>query len=90
MKYSFIKFERSKNPKFKYNAVLKHNPTMKEKKIPFGEKGTHYKDMTGLKIYAHQDNHDDELRKKWHIKNKGSINDSRKYSAKWFESRYLY
>ena len=66
--YSFVRFQKSKNPKKKYDAILKNKLTKREVRVPFGAKRIdgvpypQYKDRTGLALY-HKYDHSDLKRK---------------------------
>ena len=68
MKYSkkdfvFVKFQRSKNPNKKYDAILKNKLTKKQVRVPFGSTGyQQYNDTTGLGLYS-KFNHLDKKRR---------------------------
>jgi len=90
-KYTFVKFERSKTTGKKYDAILRNKATGRTKKISFGAKGyAQYKDSTGLKLYSSQDHLDPERRKRYQKRHEGEGNASRKYSAGWFATNYLW
>ena len=90
-KYTFVKFERSHMPDKKYNVVLRNKSTGRTKKISFGAKGyAQYKDSTGLKLYSSLDHLDEERRKRYLKRHEGEGNASRKYSAGWFATNYLW
>ena len=95
-KYKFIKFRRSKKRDKKYDAVLRHIATGREKVISFGgirPNGTpypQYKDSTGLKLYSHLDHLDEARRQRYRNRHKGEGNSTRKYSAGYFSYWYLW
>ena len=90
-KYTFVKFERSKNKDKKYDAVLRNNTTGRIKKISFGASGyQQYRDSTGLKLYSSQDHLDEDRKKKYLARHAGEGNPSRKYSAGWFATNFLW
>jgi hypothetical protein len=90
-KYTFVKFRRSKNRNKKYDAVLKHKATGREKIIQFGAQGyAQYKDSTGLKLYSSQDHLDAKRRDRYLARHKGEGNATRKYSAGWFATNFLW
>ena len=66
--YFFVKFQRSKNPKEKYDGIIKHKLTKREVRVPVGAKRTdgapypQYRDSTGLGLYSKYD-HADQKRK---------------------------
>jgi predicted mannosyl-3-phosphoglycerate phosphatase (HAD superfamily) len=89
--YTFVKFERSKDSKKKYDAILKNNKTSRLRRISFGAKGyEQYKDSTGKKLYTHVDHLDEERRRLYRKRHAGEGDPSRKYSAGWFSWHYLW
>jgi hypothetical protein len=54
--YKLKGFEKSKTKNKKYDAILVHKQTGREKRVPFGDnRYSHYKDTTGLGIYSKAD-----------------------------------
>jgi hypothetical protein len=89
--YTFVKFERSKNAKKKYDAILKNNKTARLKRISFGARGyEQYKDSTGKKLYTHADHLDENRRRLYRKRHAGEGDPRRKYSAGWFSWHYLW
>ena len=72
--YSFVRFERSKNPKKKYDGVLRNNLTKREVRVSFGARGyEQYFDRTGLGYFT-KDNHEDKVRRKsYRARHKGFL-----------------
>ncbi len=61
--YKFVKFQRSTNPKKKYDAVLKNKETGREVKVRFGDRSLpQYKD-TALGLYKSKDTLDKNKRR---------------------------
>ena len=61
--YSFVRYEKSSNPKKKYDAVLKNKQTDREVKIPFGSRNmSQYQDRV-LGLYKSQDTKDKNRRR---------------------------
>lgn len=87
--YDFIRFEESKSKNKKYDAILKHKESGKEKRVPFGDKKyEQYEDNTGLGLYSKMDHHDEKRREKYkkrHSKDKDS-----KFSSGFFSDQYLW
>lgn len=90
--YKLIGFQVSKDRKHKYNAILEHKKTRKQRKVPFGgikTDGTpyqHYQDKIGH--FSQYDHKDKERRKRYHIRHKGQ--DQQKFSSGYFSMRYLW
>ena len=64
--YKFVKFQRSTNPKKKYDAVLKNKETGREVLVRFGDKSLpQYKDTTGLGLYSKKDTLDKNKRRQF-------------------------
>jgi len=62
--YRLKGFERSKNPKKKYDAILVNKTTKREKRMSFGDRNLpQYKDSTPLKLYKSKDTNDKVRRK---------------------------
>ena len=71
--YKFVKFERSTNPKKKYDAVLKHKETGREVRVRFGDKSLpQYKDTTGLGLYSKKDTLDKNKRRQFRARFSGT------------------
>lgn len=74
--YFFVKFQRSKNPKKKYDALIKHKLTKREVRVPFGAKRTdgvpypQYRDSTGLGLYSKYDHGDQKRRANYRARHK--------------------
>lgn len=92
MEYRMVRFEVDTSGKHKYNAILKHKKTGKERKVPFGgikADGTpyqHYHDKIGH--FRKHDHGDKERRKRYLTRHKGE--DQKKFSSGWFSIRYLW
>lgn len=87
--YKLSRFEVSNTKNKKYDAILKHKTTGKEKRIPFGDKRyEHYKDSTPLKIYKKLDHGDKIRREQYRARHKGEENN--KFSSGWFSWYYLW
>jgi hypothetical protein len=85
----FIRFEKSKNPKKKYTAILKNKDTGREIKKHFGASAyEHYKDSTGLGHWSHKD-HLDKTRRK-NFRSRFAKASKKKYSPAWFAQKYLW
>lgn len=89
--YTLIKFERSKDSKKKYVAIVRNNKTLRTKRIPFGTRGhLHYKDVTGLRLYSHNDHLDDDRRKRYRDKYKEDGLSNRAFKSSWFSYHFLW
>lgn len=86
--YRFKKFERSKSKGKKYDAILVHKETKREKRVPFGAIGyQHYKD-TALGLYSKQNHNDPKRRRLYRERHRGE--DKAKYSSGYFAWHYLW
>ena len=86
--YSFVRFEKSHLPSKKYNVVLVHKETGREKRVPFGSSShQQYKDKTGLNLYLHLNHLDTERRKRYRLRHRA---EGPKFSSGWFSWRYLW
>lgn len=90
--YKLVGFQVSNDKKHKYNAILQHKKTGKQRKVPFGgikPDGTpyqHYQDKIGdFRKYDHKDK---ERRQRYRIRHKGE--DLNKFSSGYFSMRYLW
>lgn len=88
LNYTFIRFERSRTPGKKYDAILRNKTTKQEKRVPFGAKGyEHFKDKA-LGLYKTLDHNDPKRRASYRARHKGE--DSKKYSSGYFAWKYLW
>jgi hypothetical protein len=92
--YTFKGFERSKNPKKKYDALLEKKSTKRIKRLSFGSRGmSQYKDSTPLKLYKSKDTNDKVRRKAFldrFRKTRERQNWNREYTALYFATKYLW
>ena len=64
--YTFKGFEKSKNPKKKYDAILENKETGRIKRMAFGDKNLpQYKDSTGLGLYTKKNTLDKNKRRQF-------------------------
>ena len=64
--YKFLKFEKSTNPKKKYDAILENKDTGRTVRVRFGDKSLpQYRDTTGLGLYTKKDTNDKNKRKQF-------------------------
>ena len=62
--YKFLRYEKSTNPKKKYDAILENKDNSRIKRMSFGSRPMEqYRDSTKLKLYKSKD-HLDKNRKK--------------------------
>ena len=74
-KYSLIRYERSKNPKKKYDAILRNKDTKREVRMGFGDRALpQYRDSTPLKLYKSKDTNDKVRRKAFRDRFRGLKN----------------
>jgi hypothetical protein len=92
--YTFKGFERSKNPKKKYDALLEKKSTKRIKRLSFGSRGmSQYKDSTPLKLYKSKDTNDKVRRKAFRDRfsgTKSKQNWNTTYTPLMFSWRYLW
>ena len=89
--FRLVRFERSKNPKKKYDAILEDVKTKRTQRVPFGSRQPlyeQYKDSTGLKLYSRLDHGDNERRKNYKARHEKTRH--KKFSASWFSDRFLW
>lgn len=92
--YSLVRFEKSKKPQKKYDAILKNKKTKKIVRVPFGGKHSNgvpyqqYKDSTGLGLYSHLNHNDRKRRDAYRSRHKHDNLNS--YSPGYFAMRYLW
>lgn len=87
--YSFVKFQRSKTKRKKYDAVLFNKKAKRYKNVPFGDTAyKHYEDKTGLGLYSHLNTYDKERRRLYRLRHAGE--DNNKFSSGWFALKYLW
>lgn len=86
--YTFKGFEKSNVKNKKYNAILVHKKTKREKRVPFGDtRYEQYKDRA-LGLYKHKDHNDIKRRTAYRQRHSGEVND--KYSSGYFAWKYLW
>jgi len=82
--YVFVRFQKSKNPKKKYDAILKNKLTKKIVRVPFGSVGyEQYNDITGLGLYSKFNHFDKQRRANYRKRSLHNI-DPNYYSAALF------
>lgn len=82
-------FEKSSNPKKKYDAWLMNVHTKEMKKISFGSAiHQQFRDQTPLKLYSHLD-HNDSVRRKAYYARHGKA-DPNYFSAKMLSHTFLW
>ena len=63
--YKFVKFEKSTNPKKKYDAILENKSTGRQVRVRFGDKfSPQYRD-TALGLYKSKDTNDKNKRRQF-------------------------
>ena len=89
--FRLLRFERSKNPKKKYDAILEDVKTKRTQRVPFGSRQPlyqQYKDSTGLKLYSRLDHGDEERRKNYLARHEKTRH--KKFSPSWFSWQFLW
>lgn len=86
--YRFVKFEKSHLPSKKYNAILEHKTTKRQKRVPFGAKGyEQYKDKA-LGLYKSVDHLNAKRRQLYRNRHRGE--ELFKFSSGYFAWKYLW
>jgi len=92
--YTFKGFERSKNPKKKYDALLIKKSTKRVKRMSFGSRNMQqYRDSTPLKLYSSKNHLDKTRRKAFLDRFKGARAKqdwSKEYTPLMFATRFLW
>lgn len=89
--YKFVKFERSKRPQAKYDAILENKQNKRRVRVPFGNRSYgQFSDTTGLKLYSHLDNNDPRRRASYRARHGAEGYQNRKYSPAYFSWNYLW
>ena len=89
--FRLLRFERSKNPKKKYDAILEDVKTKRTQRVPFGSRQPlyeQYKDSTGLKLYSRLDHGDEERKKNYLARHEKTRH--KKFSPSWFSWQFLW
>ena len=87
--FRLLRFERSKNPKKKYDAILEDVKTKRTQRVPFGQIGySQYRDSTGLKLYSRLDHGDEERKKNYLARHEKTRH--KKWSASWLSWQFLW
>ena len=87
----FIRFERSKNKKKKYDALIKNKETGNIDRVGFGSRiplMAQYKDTTGLGLYSSLDHLDKKRRD--NFRKRMSCDTAKKMTAKYFSCSFLW
>jgi len=92
--YKFVKFQRSTNPKKKYDAILKNKETGREVRVRFGSANMEqYKDTTGLGLYSKKNTLDKNKRRQFRARfsaTKQKQDFANYYSSMYFSWRFLW
>ena len=89
--FRLLRFERSKNPKKKYDAILEDVKTKRTQRVPFGSRqplSEQYRDSTGLKLYSRLDHGDEERKKNYLARHEKTRH--KKYSPSWLSWQFLW
>jgi len=90
-KYRFVKFQRSKNMKSKYDAILENKQNKRRVRVPFGDRSfEQYRDATGLKLYSNLDHNDPKRRASYRKRHGAQGYQNRKYSPAFFSWNFLW
>jgi hypothetical protein len=63
--YKFVRYEKSSNPKKKYDAILKNRKTDREVKVPFGARNMEQYQDRVLGLYKSKDHKDKNRRRQF-------------------------
>lgn len=92
--YTFKGFEKSKNPKKKYDAILIKKDTKREKRMAFGDSNLpQYKDSTGKGLYTKKNTLDKNKRRQFRARFSGLKQKqdwSKYYTPLYFSWKYLW
>jgi hypothetical protein len=89
--FRLVRFERSKNHKKKYDAIIEDKKTKKTQRVAFGSRQplyAQYRDSTGLKLYSRLDHGDEERRKNYLARHEKTRH--KKFSASWLSAVFLW
>lgn len=87
--YIFVKFRKSNRKHKKYDAILKHRHTGRQRTVSFGDvRYEHFKDSTGIGAWSHKDHGDAKRRKSYRQRHSATARS--KYSSSWFAYHYLW
>jgi hypothetical protein len=89
--FRLVRFERSKNPKKKYDGIIEDKKTKKTQRVPFGSRNPlyeQYKDSTGLKLYSRLDHGDEKRRKAYKARHEKTR--YKKWSPSWLSDTFLW
>jgi hypothetical protein len=87
----FIKFQRSKNKKKKYDALIKNKETGNINRVSFGSRNPlmeHYRDTTGLGLYSSLDHLDKKRRD--NFRKRHNCKDALIYTPRWLSCNFLW
>ena len=87
--YFFVKFERSKKPTKKYDALIKHNLTKKIVRISFGARGYEQFYDSALGLYKIFDHGEKKRKKKYRARHKGYLRPGY-YTPAYFSWEFLW
>ena len=87
--YFFVRFEKSKTHKKKYDAVIKHKLTKKVSRVPFGSRGAEQYADTALGLYAKFDHMDLKRKKNYRARHKVYLKPGY-YSPAYFSWTFLW
>lgn len=88
--YDLLGFEKSKNLKKKYDAIIVNKKSGKIYRIPFGASDyEHFRDRTSLGLWSEYDHNDPVRRSLFRARHKKTY-DPESYSPTYFSWRYLW
>ena len=89
--FRLLRFERSKNLKKKYDAIIEDKKTKKTQRVSFGSRNPlyqQYHDSTGLKLYSRLDHGDPERKKNYLARHEKTRH--KKHSASYYSAVFLW
>lgn len=90
-RFRHIRFERSKNPSKKYDAIIEDKVTRRQQRVSFGSARPlyeQYRDSTGLKLYSRLDHNDPKRRASYKARHENTRH--KKFSASWYADKFLW
>lgn len=90
-RFRHIRFERSKDPTKKYDAIIEDKVTRRQQRVSFGSARPlyeQYRDTTGLKLYSRLDHNDPKRRANYLARHAKTM--TKKFSPSWYSAVYLW
>ena len=88
-RFRFIKFQKARDPKKKYDAIIEDVKTRRRQTVPFGDvRFQQFSDSTGLKLYSRLDHNDEKRRQNYLARHEKTRH--KKWSPSWWSSVFLW